>query len=307
MDSEQKAYLIDQAVSIDLPVRRVVRQLYDAALNAASGKPLCLTAAHKIAETADKGDYTFVFTGFPIPPMNIAETDGPPGAAVLVKTLKANGLKPVLVTDELCSRIVKAAAPKIKVIEFSISPQQAQSQAEQLLQEYNPAALVAIERPGWNSRQEYHNMRGLSISNIVGKTDYLFRLGQRRGALTVGVGDGGNELGCGLILQAVRKHVPYGAECQCPCKAGIAAATPADHLVVSGVSNWGAYGVAACLSMLNDLDYSHNRQKEMQLLNKVVKAGAIDGILKEPKPYVDGLSPSLNGLVVDLISTIINA
>jgi len=299
--------MIDQAVSIDLPVRRVVRQLFDAALNAAKGKPLCLTAAQDIAETADKKDLTFILTGFPIPPMNIAETDGPPGAAVLTETLQANGLKPVLVTDELCTEVVKAAAPKTKVIEFSISSKQAESQAEQLMQVYNPAVLVAIERPGWNSRQEYHNMRGLSISNIVGKTDHLFLLGQKQGALTVGVGDGGNELGCGLIRQIVRKHVPFGAKCQCPCNAGIAAATPADLLVVSSVSNWGAYGLAACLSMINGLEYGHSRQEEMRLLNRVVKAGAIDSISRESKPFVDGLAPGINGLVVDLISTITNA
>jgi len=298
--------MIDQAVSIDLPTRRVVRQLYDAAFKAV-GKPLCFVAAQRIAEAASKGDSVFILTGFPIPPLNIAETDGPLGAAVLAQTLQAVGFKPILVTDDLCSKSVKAADPKAQLIKVPVDAEKACLQAEQLLSEYNPSALLAIERPGWNSKQEYHNMRGLNISDIVGKTDYLFASGRKQRALTIGIGDGGNELGCGLILETVRKHVPYGAKCQCSCNSGIAAATPADVLVIAGVSNWGAYGIAACLSLLKGLEYKHSKQNELQLLNRVVKAGAIDSISLEPKPYVDGLSPIINGLVVDLICTIKNA
>lgn len=299
--------MLDQALSMDLPARHVVRQLYEAALKANHGKSLCLTAAQKLVEKTDPRDYVFVLTGFPILPLNIAETDGPVGAAVLVKALQAIGLEPILITDDLCVKVVRAAASRTSVFEFPTDSSQALSQAEQLLQKYNPSVLLAVERPGWNSRHEYHNMRGLNISSIVGKTDYLFMLGQKQGALTVGVGDGGNELGCGLIQQAVHEYVPYGAKCQCPCKGGIAAATPADALIVSGVSNWGAYGLAACLSLLKGSEYNHNSQRELQLLNRVVKAGAIDSISKERRPFVDGLSTDVNGMVVDLISTITNA
>jgi len=150
-------------------------------------------------------------------------------------------------------------------------------------------------------------MRGLNISSIVGKTDYLFEMGRKHGALTIGLGDGGNELGCGLIYQTVRKHVPYGARCGCPCNDGIAAATPADVLVIGRVSNWGAYGIAACLSLLERLEYKHGKQDELRLVNRVVKAGAIDSFTLERKPFVDGLSPDVNGSVVDLICAIKNA
>lgn len=299
--------MIDQTVSTDLPVRGVVRKLFDAAIKANSGKPLCLSAAQELIERTSKGDRVFVLTGFAIPPMNIPETDGPTGAAVLVNTLKAIKLEPILITDELCSKAVKAATPETEVLEFPIDPKQARNQAALLLQKYNPSALVAIERPGWNRKQEYHNMRGLNISSTVGKTDFLAASAQKRGILVIGVADGGNELGCGLISPAVRKHVPYGAKCQCPCNNGIAAATRADVLVIGGVSNWGAYGIAACLSLLKGTPYTHDRNAEMQLLSRIVKTGAIDSILKEPKPYVDGLSPSINGLVVDLIFAIANA
>jgi len=299
--------MIDQAVSIDLPARRVVRQLYEAASKAIGGKTLCFTAAEKMARAIDKGDFVFILTGFPIPPLNIAETDGPLGAAVLAHTCQTLGLKPVLVTDDTCFKVVEAAVPKTKVIRFPVDAEQASSMAERLLNEYEPSVIVAVERPGWNKEQEYHNMRGVNISGIVGKTDYLLELSRKHGALTIGVGDGGNELGCGLIEQAVRKHVPNGAHCQCPCNGGIAAATSAEVLVVSGVSNWGAYGISACLSLLKGWEYKHTRQNELRLLKRVVKAGAIDSMSLQRKPFVDGLSPSINGLVVDLICTVTNA
>ena len=149
-------------------------------------------------------------------------------------------------------------------------------------------------------------MRGLNISSLVGKTDYLFQMAQKRGMATVAVGDDGNELGCGTILGAVQKHVPYGSKCQCPCRGGIAAVTPADALVISGISNWGGYGIAACFSLLKGLKYEHDKEREIQMLNRILHAGAIDSVTKEGKPSVDGISTSINGLVVDLVWTIAN-
>jgi hypothetical protein len=307
MNIEQKAHMIDQTASLDLSGRGVIRKLHDAALRATKGKAPCLVAARQLSDRAVKGDCVFILTGFAIPPMNMPETDGPVGAAVLVGTLSVTGLKPIVITDSPCSKVVGAGTPDTDIIEFPVNSKRADLLADKLLREHKPSALIAVERPGWNSKREYHNMRGLNISGIVGKTDYLFTLGQRQGTLTIGIGDGGNELGCGGIRQTVRRHVPYGAKCQCPCDSGIAAAMPADVLVVSSVSNWGAYSVAACLSQLKGAEYSHDSKREMQLLRRVVKAGAIDSISKEHRPYVDGLSPRLNGLVVDLICAITNA
>jgi hypothetical protein len=306
LDIEQKAYKIDQVVSMDLVSRKVSPQLYNSALKAV-GSPLCFAAAEKIVKATDQTDAVFILTGFPIPPLNIPETDGPPGATVLAQTLKGIGLRPILVADDLCSGVINSTSHLGKVLKVPVESEQASSQAQQLLKDYNPAVLLSIERPGWNVKHEYHNMRGLNISGIVGKTDYLFELGRKAGVLTISVGDGGNELGCGSILETVRKHIPNGSLCRCPCQSGIAAATPADVLVVSGVSNWGAYGIAACLSLLKAGEYGHDHKLELHLLNRCVKAGAIDSISLEPKPFVDGLPPELNGLVVDLICAITNA
>jgi thiamine pyrophosphate-dependent acetolactate synthase large subunit-like protein len=73
----------------------------------------------------------------------------------------------------------------------------------------------------------------------------------KEGVLTVGIGDGGNEIGMGNIYDTVRKVVPYGDQCKCPAKCGIADSTLVDVTVVATVSNWGAYGIEACLAALS--------------------------------------------------------
>src|SRR6185436_14111832 len=73
-----------------------------------------------------------------------------------------------------------------------------------------------------------------------------------RGALTVGIGDGGNEVGFGRIPSVVREVMPAGDTCMCPCGGGSAAAVATDVLVVGAISNWAAYGVAAMIGWLAD-------------------------------------------------------
>lgn len=282
-----------------------MRQLYESARTIA-GMPLCLAAAEKIASVIKKGDYIFIITGFPVPPNNVCETDGPPGAVVFAQTLRRCGFQPVIVTDKTCAKVIEAISPGIPVQHVSTRHELANEEAKKLLDEYSPSLLSSVERPGWNKKKVYHTMGGLNISEVVGKTDYLFLHGRSRKILTVAIGDGGNELGCGTIVDTVKEYVPLGAKCQCPCGGGIAAVTPADALVIARVSNWGCYGVAACFSLLKQLDYEHDEEEELRLLKRLVRAGGVDSVTKKAKPFVDGLSPKINGLVAHLLWKIAN-
>lgn len=296
----QKAYIIDQIVTVNLPTRAGMQQLYEAA-KTLQQKPLCLAAAEKIRDSTSQGDIIFIITGFPVPPRNICETDGPLGACVLAETLKRAKLNPIIVTDKTCRNVVEAVSRKMRTLEFPINESLADEETEKLFATYNPALLISIERPGWNEKKVYHTMGGLNISSIVGKTDALFIHAQKRKIATVAVGDGGNELGCGAIADAVKKNVPFGLDCKCGCNGGIAAATPADVLVIARVSNWGAYGIATCLALQENLAYKHNWNAELQLLNNVIQAGGTDSVTKETKPFVDGLSTEINCLIADLL------
>lgn len=66
----------------------------------------------------------------------------------------------------------------------------------------------------------------------------------------MGIGDVGNEIGMGNINDTVKKLLPLGSKCLCPCGAGVAAATKVDLAITAAISNWGAYAIAAAISAL---------------------------------------------------------
>ena len=60
---------------------------------------------------------------------------------------------------------------------------------------------------------------------------------------TIAVGDGGNEIGMGALPRAlIAAHVEHGAT--------IACVTPRSHLIVAGVSHWGAYALLGALAVV---------------------------------------------------------
>ena len=60
---------------------------------------------------------------------------------------------------------------------------------------------------------------------------------------TSSIGDGGNELGMGKVMENVVKFVKNG-EC-------IACNVSSDYLITAGVSNWGGYALAVALYLLS--------------------------------------------------------
>jgi hypothetical protein len=115
------------------------------------------------------------------------------------------------------------------------------------------------------------------------------------GRVTIGIGDGGNEIGMGkLPWDTIRKNIPNGGRVACR--------VPADHLIVAGVSNWGAYALAAGVRRLRaappDLSL-YDVAREEELLRLMVEAGLlVDGVTGEPTATVDGLTFERYGQVL---------
>ena len=97
---------------------------------------------------------------------------------------------------------------------------------------FDPTHLVAVERPGRALDGGYYNARARSVAALNAPLDALF-LRRRSGTVTIGVGDGGNEIGMGRVRARVVRDVPNGAK--------IASVVRTDHLMVAGISNWGAW------------------------------------------------------------------
>ena len=102
--------------------------------------------------------------------------------------------------------------------------------------------MVCCERAGLSADGTYRNALGQDYSEGREKLDYIVELAQSENIPTIGIGDGGNEIGMGAIKEAVAAFVPHGNV--------LCAETATDVLIPAGVSNWGCYAVAAALAIL---------------------------------------------------------
>jgi hypothetical protein len=114
--------------------------------------------------------------------------------------------------------------------------------------------------------------------------------------VTIGVGDGGNEIGMGNVRARLRRLGPLMAR--------IAAVVRTDHLVVSGVSNWGAYGIAAALGRIAAQPLLHTPDVERRLIEACVEAGAIDGLSRRREATVDALGLDVHVAFVRLLNLV---
>jgi hypothetical protein len=138
--------------------------------------------------------------------------------------------------------------------------------------------LVAVERPGPAVDGRCYSMRGLDITEHHADVEGLFR---RRG--TVGIGDGGNEVGMGkLPAGMIARNVPHGAK--------IACRVATDHLLVAGISNWGAWALGAGLCLLRGAALNIDLDQEYRLLERMAKEGRlVNAGTGRHEPAVDGV------------------
>jgi len=232
-------------------------------------------------------------TGFVVAD-GMPETDGPPGAAVLGRALRRLGSRVRYTSDPV---VLPALEASLKALgeppDVFAYPEGAGAAAEVLARE-RPTHLVAIERPGRGRNGDYLNARGVSVAAWNRPLDEMFLpAGRRRRPVTIGVGDGGNEIGMGRARARLARQ---GA-----LMARIASVVPADHLVVAGVSNWGAYGIVAQLGRLTGQRLLHAPADERRLIDACVAAGAADGLTRRREPTVDALDADTHAAVVALL------
>ncbi|MBI2457370.1 MAG: DUF4392 domain-containing protein [candidate division NC10 bacterium] len=321
---------VDRLVTIDVLGYGVIGPLYGAARERQE-PPLCLSAARALADRVGPGACAMITTGWILPGhAPYGETDGPVGAAVLARAL-ALGLqaKVLLVTEADLVGMVAATCraaelqvvspdlfrqdpgthrPVAAVVPLASQPDRAAAETTASFRDYGPQALIAIEKSGPNGKGVYHMVGGQDVSEGVAKAGLLFAEARRLGVLTIGIGDRGNEIGFGRIHDVVQALLPYGARCRCPCGGGVADQTTVDVVIPAEVSNWGAYGIAACLAALqNDPDLLHTPEMERALIRTAVQHGGVDGMSGRARLAVDGIDIEVNAGLVALLGEIIRA
>jgi hypothetical protein len=248
------------------------------------------------AETLGSATSVGLVTGFFVPrgESPAAETDGPVGTALLAMALQACGIKVRIATDAPCAGVVRSAAPGIDVDEVADV-----GQAIEAWKRAGVDCALAIERCGRSADGRPRNMRGVDVSQWTLPLDDLFSGGPWR---KLAVGDGGNEIGMGkLPLSLIGATVPNGE--------AIASVTSCDHLVVAGVSNWGAYGLMAALAVLRPrwrdrIAEFLTAERDLAVTNAVVAAGGIDGVTARREATVDGFGADIHGPLVERLRRI---
>lgn len=291
----------------------------------------------KAAMSLKEADTVLIVTGFIIRDQLFGETDGPIGAVSIAGALDILGKNAIIATDMYSEEILRVALRAVdldialEIITedggddfstgrdgFSFSEDSSDLGDDNsdggnslgfdddssegnfygtILDKYRPDCLISIERPGEAEDGLMYSMTGECISSFVPSMDSLFREAKRRGLCTIGIGDGGNEIGMGKIRDYIVEHVPNGDI--------IAASFAADYLIVSGVSNWGAHALVAALSILTGRNLLYDVETGEKILRAIVDIGAVNGMTKQNALTVDGLGLEDNAKVVRALKDII--
>ena len=255
-------------------------------------RDFCKRSSDLILENPGK---ILITTGFYILTAGAAETDGPPGAIAIGNALEKLGYEVVYITDEYALEIMtECKSAKSRVIDFPIMDKtESEEYALELLSVENPSILLSIERCSAAQDDKYRNMRNLDITGSTARIDLLFN----KHKTTIGIGDGGNEIGMGNVLDGVDKSeklVSYPA---------ISTVT---ELIISSVSNWGGYGLISSLSMSTGKNVLPTVDEDMQIIRRMVDMGAVDGFSGEQTYKVDGFSLEENAHVLQRLHDILD-
>jgi hypothetical protein len=292
-----------------------IEELYRAARRAVGG-PLADAAAQALLDRVRAGSRVIVTTGLVTPHIPRGETDGPSGALALARALILGRKARVLLLTE--AQVVPVLETGIGVLAdaekegkgwesrlwirpFPTDAARAMAAGRSLMRTEPPAALVSIEKLGPNGQGVIHTMRGEDVTRHQARTDLLFPLAARRGILTVGIGDRGNEIGMGGLLRRM-------ARCACACGGSVACAVDAQFPVAAFTSNWGAQALTAAVAGRLGLPHLLPRPRtEARMLRQMVRAGAVDGATRRRVPTVDGSGLALQVAFLGMLHALLEA
>lgn len=228
---------------------------------------------------SEKNAPSYILTGFCCM-HETCETDGPLGSTILCSMLRKLGYNSNLLCDSYAEKVVKGGALDNPVI--------VANDASEIKGKIS--FIISIERPGRSAKtKDYRTMTAKDITKVTAPLDFLFPNNidnNKKDYLTISVGDGGNEVGTGNIMNLIIENVPLGES--------ICTISTCDYLIMAGVSNWGGIGIAAALAILsNDKSIGEYfcilMKKQPEILKGMIENGAYDGVSGDFIYAIDGM------------------
>jgi hypothetical protein len=301
----------------------ILQPMYDAARKANGNRPLTMEAALGLKKAVGKGDVVFIMTGAGYAPtMPKGESDGPPGAASLARILyRGLGAVPVFVNEECHAGPIiassEAAGLMVKpfeqardrhlgaAIENAPNDQAAiKAWIADIFARYKPKAVVSTERLGAGADGNLHTATGLPLTGPKSLFEGCIDIGgvvteaNKRRIFTVGIGDHGNELGFGTIYNTVVKTMPKGK--------ALAMVVKTDVVIPAMMSNWGCYGIEACLAfLLGNAKLIHSPEMEKRIVQACLDAGGLEAMYCTTEFLVDGLDGETSMACMQFLSNIV--
>lgn len=306
-------YYISGGGSTDLE-EPVTPLLHDAAQKEADTTSLTANAATALDDAVAPNDVVFISTGFTVPPWNRAEADGPVGAVSLARAIDM-GLEatPIILIEEehvesmeqlLLESDLQLTDPeeaisgyrKVAILSMSVSGADNEQGCIDILDEYEPSAIITIEKPSLTHDGTHRNGVEYDVSDVTAGIDTLINLAQERDIITIGIGDGGNEVGMGRIHDTVAERFSKQ----------FAAVTETDYLIVGSTANWGAYGLEACLAVIKEKPHvMHDKEIEREIQDATSRAQIVDPLTGCTDGWLDGTPPNVSQNVVDQLRTMV--
>lgn len=242
-------------------------------------KDYCKQVAQKLLR-APRGN-VLLTTGFYVG--GYAETDGPMGTFAVAKALGGLGFHCIVITDKYCKDLFEIKNIPVEYVDIDAD----HTVYEKILDKYQPVYLISIERCGHNRDNEYANMRGISITGETACIDTLFELAAKKKIPTIGVGDGGNEIGMGNVKRIIVEKLELN-----PCVVMV------DDLIIATTSNWGAYALAAYMAKLSGEPVFITYEEIEEYMAQIVALGCVDGVTKQKKMGTDGFSMEIEKEII---------
>jgi len=235
-----------------------------------------------------------IVTGFYILSAGSPETDGPAGAIAIGRALQALERRVTYITDSYTVPVLEGLLEDgTEVVDFPIADiETSRNASSEILERLDLSLIISIERCSRTNDDIYLNMRYVDITPHTARLDYLFEAG----IPSVGIGDGGNEIGMGNLVEFIPQVETLPND---------PAVTKVDRLIISSVSNWGGYGLVAALSGLAGRNLLPTIEGETKVIQKSVDMGAVDGTTGERKYYVDGFTTEENGVLLARLHAVV--